>query len=50
MRKPDPLFEKLEKMGIEAEVLCPRCGEMVRPGLEPDGCEDRECPMWESNQ
>ncbi len=30
----------------QAEVAhaCPRCGERIENGLEPDGCRDPDCP------
>ena len=31
-------------------VKCALCGEMIEVGLEPDGCELRECPMQEHNR
>ncbi len=31
-------------------VKCSLCGELIEEGLEPDGCEHRECPMQEHNR
>jgi hypothetical protein len=39
-------FDKnwLKQRTSAAICECPRCGQWIEPGTEPDGCRDQECP------
>ena len=53
-----PTMDEIESRRLIEEgytFTCPRCGQVVPHGFEPDGCEDFDCPLlepgfWDENR